>query len=550
MRKSIITFLFLVLFNIITYPQGDHIIIDTSQGGNNIKVNDYVTYYTVADGDFNDDAIWFPNLEVPNNSKANIIIENDVILTENTECNILRINPGGTLTINPTVTLTVNGALKNNVGNTGLILKSSSSGSSSLIHKTNNVEATMETYFNLDAHYFSSSPISDAVSGMFLDQYMFTWDEVNYEWANFSETDTPLVVGKGYDIYNVDQSTASYVGTLNNGNESITGLTRTTTGLGDPGFNLVGNPYPSCLDVFEINFPSEITAASYVLRHGPKTYYIWSQGSGGDMEARYIQPGQGFFIEVLVNNQALDFSNTARTHAGLGPLDKSQNKEEVVELLKITLLGGGYDDRTYIGFRDEASAGFDAYYDVRKLKSSQEIPSIFSYLEDGSEMGINSFPYISDSERVPLGVKLFEEGEYSLHISQLYSFSEDQPFYLKDRLVNKYYNLREDSLIRFHYVDGQDEHRFDLLFKEFTHVSEQMDIIDMRIYASQMKIYLVSEDINQDAIASFYNILGQKIGEEKVSDLKSGVSVDWPKAYYLVKIASNDISYTQKFYLK
>lgn len=534
-------------------------IYDYSISGNNLIIGSStnivwesrtapIPYYTISNGNLSSDNIWAEGQYAPFAPWANIVIDHDVILDSDFECQIMRIKNTGSLNINPMITLTVTRRLKNLAGTSGLVLKSGASGSASLIHRSNNVEATMETYFDLDAHYFSSSPIEDAVSYMFFDQYMFIWDEPNYEWSNFSETDVDLEVGKGYDVYNVDQSTATYVGTLNSGDESISGLTRTATGLGDPGFNLVGNPYPSCLDIAELDFGTDITAASYVLRHGQDAYYIWSQGTGGDLEARYIQPGQGFFVEVLSSNQSLDFTNAARTHAGLGPLDKKAIKENISELLKITLLGGGQDDRAYVGFRDQATTGFDHYYDVRKLRGSEESPYVFSYSRDFSEMGINAFPRPLNDEVTPIGVIIPEEGTYSLNFTQLYSFSDHQEFYLKDRVLHKYYDLREDSIIEFTYQNGQAERRFDLMFNKPTGISDITEDSDLVVYSNDKIIYLLSEELMANDLISFYNVLGQKVGEERVSDLKSGVSVDWPNAYYLMRM--NEGRYSQKFYLK
>lgn len=534
-------------------------IYDYSINGNPVNISGFtfetstapIPYYTVANGLLGSDNTWADGQKKPVKPWSKLNINDEVILDTDFVCSSLKIAQEGSLSINPLISLTVKGNIKNKAGNTGLILKADASGQASLIHKTKNVSATVETHFNLDAHYFASSPIGDAISNIFFDQYMFTWDEPNYEWSNFSNPDEPLVVGKGYDVYNVDQNKAIYAGKLNTGNLSISGLTTTASvPENDRGFNLVGNPYPSCLDIAELDFGANMTAASYVLRHSPKTYYIWSQGSGGDLEARYIQPGQGFFTHVISTGQSLSFENADRTHDGLGPYDKKQDKELSPELLKITITGNNYEDRTYIGFRDEASRGFDHYYDVRKLTGSAESPYVFSYLDDNSKMGINSFPSPTNNDLVPIGVLIPEDGVYTINFSFFESFNEDQFFYLKDRLLNKYYNIREESHIEFTHQEGHPEHRFDLLFKEVTSVDELNQDLELSIYSYNHIIYLSAEHFSSNDKVQFFNVLGQKMGEENISDLGSGVSVDWPSAYYLVKIATEQGLLTQKFYLK
>jgi len=509
-----------------------------------------IPYFSVVDGNWDNPNSWASGQNVPDQSWARLEIKNNIILSNNKECKEININNNASLTIQSNYGLTVSEDLVNNAGASGLKLKASSNGPASLIHTSNDVLAEVESFFDLGAHYFISAPINDAISNIFLRQYMYTWNEPTYAWDNFSSTDVPLTICKGFDLYNVDQQLALYSGALNNGDLSIGGLTETNTGLGDPGFNLVGNPYPSVLDINGIDFPVKVVAASYIIDHNSSSYYVWSQGSGGDIEARYIQPGQGFFVEVTLTNQTLNFTNLARTHDGLGPLDKSENKYLSEELLKISLVKDGFEDRTYIGFRDSATTGFDHYYDVRKLTGSEESPYVFSYSRDFSEMGINAFPRPLNDEVVPIGIIIPEEGVYSLNITQLYSFSDDQEFYLKDRELHKYYDLREDSIIEFTYQNGQAERRFDLLFNKPTGLSEELQEIDLLVYSSDKTIFLLSEDLKADQGVSFYNVLGQKMGEEKFSDLKSGLAVDWPHAYYLMKIHGNDAIYSQKFYLK
>ena len=510
-----------------------------------------IPFFTIADGNWSAIASWASGQEAPTNDWARLDIKHDITLTTNEECEEITIRSGESLSINAAKTFTVNSELDNHAGTSGLVLKASSSGLASLVHHTDGVKAKVETYFNLGYHYFISSPISDAISNMYFDQYMYEWNEPNYSWDNFSGTDVDLLVCKGYDVWNVDEQIATYSGTLNNGNQSISGLTRKASpGSGeDAGFNLVGNPYPSVLDINGLTFPAGIAATSYVHRHFEKTYYAWSQGGTGDDEARYIQPGQGFFVEVTTTGASMSFTNAARTHTDLGSLDKS---EEIInaETIIVSISKDGFTDKTYIAFRDEATTDFDNNYDASKLTGSYEVPYVFSYLNSQlkNKLAINSFPYPDENKVVPLGTRLPEEGSYSLRFSNFNSFYSQPEFYLKDNLLNKVYDLHKDSIISFSYQKGQSEYRFDLYFKKIV-ANEYMDN-HFGVYVEGDRVYVNSiAEYDYDSQVEIFNLLGQKIYENTLGNIQNGIPIKWESSYYLMQIQSGGTKNSEKFFI-
>jgi len=380
---------------------------------------------------------------------------------------------------------------------------------------------------------------------------MYTRNEPNYTWDNFSETDVDLTPCKGFDVYCVSQVISTYSGTLNNGDQSIGGLTRKANpNNGEaPGFNLVGNPYPSVLDINGLTFPSGIAATSYVLSHSRKTYYSWSQGGAGDIEARYIQPGQGFFVEVTTTGATMSFTNAARTQTGLGALDKN---EEIVnaETIIVSISKDGFTDKTYIAFRDEATADFDNNFDASKLTGSYELPYVFSYLNNQlkDKLAINSFPSPDEDKVVPLGIRLPEEGDYSLTFSNFNSFYSVPEFYLKDNLLNKVYNLHKDSIVNFSYQKGQSEHRFDLYFKKIV-ANEYMDN-HFGVYIEGGRIYVNSvAEYDDNSQVEIFNLLGQRVYENTLGNIHDGIPLKWKSSYYLMRIQSGGSQNSEKFFI-
>jgi len=80
------------------------------------------------------------------------------------------------------------GAKLNTTGTAGITVKSDASGTGSFVDQnsgTGNVtfsgsgSQTVERYLAKDAWHLISAPISNALSGIFIDQYLRTYDEAN-----------------------------------------------------------------------------------------------------------------------------------------------------------------------------------------------------------------------------------------------------------------------------------------------------------------------------------------------------------------------------------
>lgn len=527
-----------------------------------------IPYYSIIEGEWSSNNTWAIGQQAPQNSWARVEVLHDIIIRGDVICEELVIQAAASISVDPLNGLTVNSDLINNAGPRGLVLKSDARGASSLIHYDIGVQAEVESFYDLDQHYLIAAPINNAQSNIFLNQYMFVWDEALYEWQNFSETNVDLEICKGFDLYNINQQTATYSGGLNNGDLSISGLTYTDTGLGDPGFNLVGNPYPSVLDIRNVSFPEEtfifftirtIVAASHVLNSDTETYYMYSQGTnGGDVEARYIQPGQGFFVEVsafapLFGPPTFSVSDTARTHTGLGSIDKKEDELMNQEVLKMAISNESMTDASYVAFRDSASIEFDTYYDVTKLEGNSMSPYVFSFLQSDSvsHMGLNAFPLSAETEVLSLGLALPEEGEYTLTFSQFEKFNPSQVFYLYDKVTLKHYNLREINTIPFIYLPHHMENRFDLYFKEYTEIEEETIEKEIFFYVRDHSLYCSDHILYDDqSMVSIYNTLGQKMAEETIQNVKSGWSLALPSAYYVLRFESEYQYFTQKIFLK
>ena len=80
-------------------------------------------------------------------------------------CNNLTINSGDSLVIQSGTSLTVSGAITNNNSNAGLILKSNTNGTATLIHTTTGVKGKAQRYipiYTVERYHYFSSPVDSA----------------------------------------------------------------------------------------------------------------------------------------------------------------------------------------------------------------------------------------------------------------------------------------------------------------------------------------------------------------------------------------------------
>jgi hypothetical protein len=474
-------------------------------------------------------------------------------------CRNLTIKPGALLTVPAGKTLSVNGTLTNEAGINGLVLESDASGPSSLLHQTDGVPASVESYFiDLNEYYLVSSPISNATANVFFGDYLAYWDEVTGNWMNIYDETTALAIGGGYSLKKVNDHTATYQGLLNNGEETVSGLTRTS---GDyAGWNLLGNPYPSVLDADGLSYSNLDASVSVYPHSGSSGYLAYSLGTGGSDEARYIQPGQGFMVRVSEGQTSgsLTFTNDARTHTGLGLFDKTHQTRasQNHSLLKIEITGASTTkDEAYIGFREGATHYFDSYYDVRKLFGASVNPHVFSYinLEEDEQAAINAIPSPSEGDVIHLGTKIGLAGDYELKFSGLSSFESQYEFLLRDKKTDQLYQLELDSLISFSYENGDPINRFDLYFDLSTQTDALKEEVQnpYSVYSSNDRIIIQSEKLAETTTTAYvYNMLGQLVAEKTLTGHLEIIEVESPFAYYLVHIKNNEEEYHFKTLIK
>ena len=239
----------------------------------------------------------------------------------------------------------------------------------------------------------------------------------------------------------------------------------------DNDFNLIGNPYPSAIDI------DEFFAANTLV---DPTIYLWTHNtpiSGGDTGdfissdyATYNLSGgvgsgtnpngtiipdnnvgssQGFFMRAS-NSGLVVFNNNMRMVDANSQFFKSNNsKNKTIEdekdrvWLNLTTDKGGFN-QLLIAFMDKATEGVDRGYDALKFEGDNPI-AFYSVIEDAKYtiQGLHTF---SEDKTINLG---FDTSVYSrtftISIDRIEGVLKDSEIYLIDNLLNITHNLKESD---------------------------------------------------------------------------------------------------------
>ncbi|NTW26452.1 MAG: T9SS type A sorting domain-containing protein [Lentimicrobium sp.] len=477
--------------------------------------------------------------------------------------NLTLTNTGG-VSIAYNAKVTVSNTLTNTAGNTGLILKSTASGTASLIESTPNVSATVERYITgaAEAWHLLSSPVaSQAISGDFTPAGTYTggfgydfyaWNEPSQTWLNQkvgANDITSFIPGKGYLVaYQAANPTKSFAGALNTGSYNFP-MTVSATGTYEHS-NLAGNPYPSSIDW---KAASGLDKTKVVVESGGgHNLYIWNQtannygvyndinsgDNGTNSVTRYIPPMQGFFVVAsAAGNLVMD--NGARVHSTQAFL-KSDNDNGFRLLVNAPDENGS--DEILLDFGHATSTG-----GAEKWNSFvPTAPGLYSP-KDGNNFSISFLSSVSDNPVVPVNFKAGANGSYSLNA--LFNSSAFATANLEDKQTGIIYDLRLNPLYTFDATTADDENRFNLHFTTVGINETEAEAAPL-IYSYEKTVY-ISSKVTSDAEVFVRNITGQLLKKTSISGTTSAIELSaLPVGVYVVSVADAQGIYSAKVILK
>lgn len=497
------------------------------------------------------------------NNSAGVVLDANASLAGNLTVT------AGSLTINPSRQLTVTGILTNTPGITGLIIKSNTTGTGSLIHNTADVPATIERYIAGSSTLTSmiyhqvSIPLTAAsspTSNLFLGSYLFSFNEAGGDgttnqkgaWVALGEaTNTPLNVDAGYLIYYPEASkTYTFAGNMRNGSVAPA----LTYADANHGFNLIPNPYPSA-----INWDA---ASGWSLSNVDDAIYVWNSSANTTNYGSYvgitttngvsniIPSGQAFFVRANTASPTISMNNSVRVHDAKAFMKNSQavNPDE----LHLFAASNGIQDEIAVRFAADVTSNFDGHADAYKMFGYTVTPQLNSVTPDGTKLSINSLPYSAGDAIVPLNFTLDAATEVTFTASGMESFQSSVPIYLEDMLINKIVNLREQPTYTFTHSGGAADQRFQLRFKGVNGTPQPNETLQGNVFVSGNKVNIDIPAMQQNTVqVSIFDALGRSFSQGKYT-LNGILQLDAPTAtgMYIVKVMSGNKVFTSKVIVK
>ena len=358
-------------------------------------------------------------------------------------------------------------------------------------------------------------------------------------WVNASGI---MEQGKGYAAEGRTGTTGvhnvSFTGTPNNG-IIYTDVHHWPDSDVDNDFNLLGNPYPSAIDIelfFDANL-SVIDPVVYLWTHNTPisngdsgdystddyatyNYTGGTSAGGGPVPDKNIGSSQGFFMRAI-NSGSVVFNNTMRLENANDQFFKSNSSKKDIDdkeekdriWLNLTTNYGGFN-QLLIGFMDKASENVDRGYDALKNEANNLI-SFYSTIEENKYV-IQGLPSFSDELVVNLGYDTkVAPRTFAISIDKLEGQLNNRDIYLFDNKLNITHNLTNSDYTFDVNEIGENPNRFILKFIS----SKTLSIPDLEelkgdaLYVSSKDGALFFRANEQVDVLKIYDILGRKIME-------------------------------------
>ena len=471
---------------------------------------DYTSSNIVSPGDLNACSVIISSGDISFLSGHSLISQNEVN------------NSGGTLTFENNASLV---QVNNNAVNTG-----------NITYKRNTTAMR-----KFDFTYWSS-PVAPqtlvALSPLTLSDKYFYFDPSNiYGWIA-APGNTLMNPGKGYIIrapQNFDPVATTvfngqFFGIPNNGVISTPILVSTYD------INLIGNPYPSALNINAFFDYNGITTGTGIV---DKTIYLWTHntavaannytnsdyavynymggiGTTGAPGANNAVPngnvasGQSFFIKGLANGSAV-FNNSMRVTGNNNQFYKSATSNEVATNKDRVWLELFNNQNAYkqilVGYAPEATNQFDSGYDGEYVDGGTGL-SFYSILSP-KKLAIQGrgLPFV-ETDVIPLGYKNNVAGTYEIKLSNFEGIFDTQNVYLEDKLLNVIHNLKVSNYT-FATNTGTFDNRFELRFTDSSLATNNQVFTDesVVVYKENQSIHINASNINLQEV-KIYDVRG------------------------------------------
>lgn len=477
----------------------------------------------------------------------NLTIDNNAVLTVNSNnflsiTDWVNINASGDLALQNGASL----IQTNNVTNQGTMHMT----------RTANIRKLDYVYWSSPVTNFSLNSVSPGTTG-----YKYKWIPTipsnTNGFGNWNSANESMVNGKGYIVRGPDSFTsiaapfnAIFTGTPNNGiittpivrgtwngGNYSTGVSTTLGTNEDDNWNLIGNPYPSAIDAIDfltlntnidgfINLWTHGTLPSnsisdpfyedFVYNYTPGDYITYNSSgasAGPGTFSGAIGAGQGFFVLMdhtsVSNSETVTFNNSLRSSTtNNSQFYRTSNENGKIWLDIID--SNGTNVRNLLAYVHDATNNRDRMFDA--ITNEKLNFNLFSLIgNETMKIQGRSLPF-DQNDKVPLGIKIPQNGTYSIGIGALEGFftNTSQNIYLEDLDQNIIHNLRETPYT-FTSVAGRFTNRFILRYTNETLGGDDLIVDESNLWVISSEHLSVKSTKNEISSIRIFDVLGREL---------------------------------------
>jgi hypothetical protein len=248
-------------------------------------------------------------------------------------------------------------------------------------------------------------------------------------------------------FYNVLNTAAGSPGPRITGSSAT--LSYTVTSLpGTDGFNMLGNPYPSTIDLEALVYNTDFaglsgnsTATFYTLNpnnpNGFGTYTRTGTGATGTAlngGTRYVLSGEGFFVKAASTSAYFKFTEASKTtYPTTGNIPSVFSLKDKNPAVKIKLIQDStFYNETLVTFSKDNKSTFTEDEDVAYLSAPNQQVFMYSTSDEGTSCIINRLPALETIKIVKLYAEGAVSGLYTIEFSNANTIDSRYRIYLKD----------------------------------------------------------------------------------------------------------------------
>ncbi len=509
-----------------------------------------------------------------------VITSGDAVISSNTTCNSVTINPGAGLTVNTSITLTTSN---------GLTLESTATSYSSLI-LDGSVTGTLSYERHVNINGSGSTGNNDLISAPLTGQAFNVFEDANpnilsdneatpsfHLFGPFDKSTATYVVyadsetatldpGIGYRAASNDNGSFTFTGTANNG---IITYNIENTGPEYAEWNLIGNPYPSYINLQDFLLHDLGDGTTNLELFDAPTAAVY--GYDGDATDGYqiynlatttptslIAPGQGFFVSADATQVAgydVEFDPTMRSTGSSDDFIPGRN----AELIHFTLNLNSDDkvSKTEFYFNANTSEGFDFGYDAAVWGGSISDFGVYSHLvqnNEGQQIALQTMNASSLADvSIPLGVVANQGEQLRFTISES-TLSNTVNVYLDDVIANTSTLLNTGDYVITPSSDVSGTGRFFLRTSEDALSTIENNLDNLNVFAlNTSKELVVSGQLQDITMLEVYDIQARKVLNIQLDNSQIENRIDTSNlttGVYLVTVSNNNQSITKKVVLK